>query len=88
MRSSRPALRIWHGKKEKWRIMKVCVDQSKCRTAGLCVQLCPEVFRFEPGSKKAVALDEAVPVDAEGRCWKAVRKCPVGAIVVTEAACT
>jgi ferredoxin len=30
--------------------MKVKIDELKCRTAGICVKLCPEVFRFQEGA--------------------------------------
>ena len=33
--------------------MKIEVDQNKCGTIGICVKECPEVFRFQEGSKKA-----------------------------------
>lgn len=64
--------------------MYVHVDQNQCETAGICVQLCPDIFRFEPGSKKAVARFDRIPADLELRCREAVRRCPAGAIRLTE----
>lgn len=63
--------------------MKVCVDQTKCETAGKCVQICPEVFQFQEGSKKAVAVMPDVPAALEGACRDAALLCPVGAICIT-----
>jgi len=64
--------------------MKVCVDQSKCETAGICVKICPEIFSFEPGNKKAIAKVSEVPGNLEGKCREAFRKCPTGAICLDE----
>jgi ferredoxin len=62
--------------------MKVQVDQSKCGTVGLCVKACPEVFRFQEGSKKAAAFSGEVPSELEAKVLKAVNSCPNGAIVI------
>jgi len=64
--------------------MKVEVDQTKCGTIGICVKECPEIFRFQEGSKKAVALVEEVPPQWQAKCREAARKCPNGAILITE----
>ena len=37
--------------------MRVKVDQLKCGTIGICVKECPQVFRFQPGSKKATVKE-------------------------------
>lgn len=63
--------------------MNVCVDQSKCRTAGVCVKTCPEIFTFEPGNKKAIARTTEVPENLEKKCLEAAEKCPVGAICLS-----
>jgi ferredoxin len=60
--------------------MNVCVDQSKCRTAGVCVKICPEIFTFEPGNKKAIAKTTQVPENLEKKCREAADKCPARAI--------
>lgn len=64
--------------------MKVEVDQLKCRTAGLCVMKCPEVFRFQEGSKRAEVLLDEIPVSLQQKCRKAVRACPNNAITIQE----
>ncbi|MGC9323668.1 MAG: ferredoxin [Desulfomonilia bacterium] len=64
--------------------MKVVVDQRKCQTVGVCVQICPEVFRFQEGSKKAIALEGDIPDRFLAQCIEAMKKCPNGAIVLKE----
>lgn len=63
--------------------MKVCVDQTKCRSAGNCVKICPEVFRFQTGNKKALALMTNVPLHLEDKVTEAASKCPECAIVIS-----
>lgn len=64
--------------------MKVCVDQNRCRTYGRCVEICPEVFRFEQGSKKAVAIIYEVPKHLQSRCREAAVSCEACAILIDE----
>lgn len=62
--------------------MKAEVDQVKCGTIGLCVKICPEVFRFHPGNKKAYARLSEIPTHLQARCVEAAEKCPNHAIVI------
>ena len=62
--------------------MKVRVDQLKCDISGLCVLECPELFRFQEGSKKAIALKEEVPPALEKTCIRIAGRCPTGAIIL------
>jgi ferredoxin len=62
--------------------MKVEVDQMKCMTAGMCVKTCPEVFRFQEGSKRATVLFEEIPQRFENKCLQAARSCPNKAIII------
>lgn len=62
--------------------MKVHVDQTKCTTAGKCVQISPKLFRFAEGSKKAVPFDSEVPSALEEQCIAAAMACPSRAIVI------
>lgn len=64
--------------------MKVEVDQMKCRTSGMCVKECPDVFRFQEGSKRAAVIVECIPTRLEQKCRDAARKCPNNAINITE----
>ena len=64
--------------------MKVEVDQMKCGTVGLCVKECPEVFRFQEGSKKAAVIIGEIPPALQKKCRDAARKCPNAAITIKE----
>ena len=64
--------------------MKVEVDQMKCQTAGMCVKECPDVFRFQEGSKRAVVIMERIPASLKQKCRNAARKCPNNAINIEE----
>ena len=66
--------------------MNVSVDQTKCETVGECVKICPEVFTFEAGSKKAKVITPRVPTRLQGKCREAAAACPVSAISITEMA--
>jgi ferredoxin len=62
--------------------MRVRVIQNKCETVGICVKACPDIFRFQEGSKKATVIVDKVPSHLEQKCLKAVDLCPNRAIVV------
>ncbi len=62
--------------------MKVRVDPLKCDTSGICVMECPDIFRFQEGSKKAKALLEEVPSHLEEVCIRIAKRCPTGAIIL------
>ena len=62
--------------------MKVRVDQLKCDTTGICVKECPELFRFQEGSKKAKALMEIVPPTLERTCLRIAERCPTNAVII------
>ena len=64
--------------------MKVEVDQVKCTTMGVCVKICPKVFRFQEGSNKAIAISGDVPPDLMEKCIRAARDCPNQAIIIRE----
>ena len=64
--------------------MKVEVDQRKCQTAGICVKECPDVFRFQEGSKRATVILEKIPARLEQMCRNAAKKCPNKAISIQE----
>ena len=64
--------------------MKVEVDQLKCTTAGLCVKKCPDVFRFQEGSKRAEVLLDEIPPGLQQKCREALRACPNNAITIKE----
>ncbi len=64
--------------------MKIEVNQLKCRTAGVCVMTCPDVFRFQVGSKRATVELEEIPGHLQEKCGIAARKCPNNAIMIEE----
>jgi ferredoxin len=64
--------------------MKIRIDQLKCDTSGICVMECPELFRFQEGSKKAKALVEKIPPSLEDICIRIAERCPSNAIILDE----
>ncbi|MBI4774602.1 MAG: ferredoxin [Deltaproteobacteria bacterium] len=64
--------------------MRVKVDQLKCRTIGICVKECSEVFRFQEGSKRATVIIDPIPTEFESKCREVAIKCPQNAILVEE----
>lgn len=64
--------------------MRAKVLPTKCETVGACVMICPDVFRFQPGSKKAAVIADPVPEIYENDCREAAESCPRNAIVIFE----
>jgi ferredoxin len=64
--------------------MKVIVDQKKCDTTGICVQECPEVFRFQEGSKKATVIRQVIPPSLQQKCMEVANMCPTNAVIITD----
>jgi len=64
--------------------MRAKVDQIKCTTVGTCVKECPEVFRFQPGSKKATVIVDEIPPALELKCREVAKMCPNEAIIIEE----
>ena len=62
--------------------MKVEVDQLKCGTIGICVKICPQVFRFQEGSKKAAVILDPIPEIYWDKCLRAARECPNKAVII------
>jgi len=60
--------------------MKAKVDAGTCIGCGLCVSICPEVFKME--NDLAVVYTVPVPGQAEAACKQAVEDCPVTAITI------
>jgi ferredoxin len=60
--------------------MKFSVDHTKCNSSGRCVVNFPELFRFNEGSKKAVAIGSEIPEPQDENAKIILRVCPVGAI--------
>ncbi len=64
--------------------MKLKVDQMRCATYGICVKECPQVFRFQPGSKKATVIVDEIPRALEPKCREVAARCPSKAIIIEE----
>jgi ferredoxin len=64
--------------------MRAEVDQLKCRTVGRCVKACPEVFRFQVGSKRATVTLDPIPPALEEKVREAARGCPEKAVLIKE----
>lgn len=64
--------------------MKVKVDQLKCESNAVCVRLCPQIFRLQPGSNKAKVLKSRIPDEFKQKCREAMIKCPTGAILIED----
>ncbi len=64
--------------------MKAEVDKMKCDTSGRCVIICPEVFQFSTGDKKAKVIRNPVPPEYQQKVLEAHRECPMNAIILGE----
>ena len=64
--------------------MRAEVDQLKCRTVGQCVKTCPQVFRFQEGSKRAKVTVDPIPPELEEKVREAARRCPENAVLIKE----
>ncbi len=63
--------------------MRATVRLDRCDSTGECVKLCPRLFRFHPGHKRAVVTEDPVPPEMEECCLRAAEACPMDAVVVT-----
>ena len=61
--------------------MKAEIDRDGCISCGLCVSICPEVFRMGDDGPSEVYV-ETIPLDAEGSALEARDGCPVSVITV------
>lgn len=57
------------------------LDKSGCIACGLCVEICPEVFRMGDDDLAEVWVDE-VPEELEGNVMESLESCPVSVITV------
>ena len=69
------------GGKEK--TMKAEVYRKGCISCGLCVEICPSVFRMEDDGPAEAYVDE-VPRGDEEKAVEAQENCPVSVITVEE----
>lgn len=62
--------------------MKAIVDKSGCISCGVCINTCPEVYRFD-GDGAAEAYAE-VTAELEERATQARDDCPVSVITIED----
>jgi ferredoxin len=63
--------------------LRVFADRSRCCGYGLCMQVCPEVFKV--GADGLVYLDsDIVPLGLEEAAAQAVANCPAQALGVVD----
>ena len=63
--------------------MKVRVDAAVCAGFGVCLGLCPEVFKLHDDGYAIVRVGE-VPQELEDAVREAVSQCPSGAISLSD----
>jgi len=62
--------------------MRVSVNKERCNGNGLCVKICPKVFKLENG--QSVAKVSTITSELQPKCEEAVYKCPENAIVLED----
>ncbi len=63
--------------------MKAFVDKDGCISCGLCVEICPEVFRMDADGIAEPHVN-TVPEEVKARAVDAQDSCPVSVITVKE----
>lgn len=63
--------------------MKAKVDPDACVSCGLCVEICPEVFKLNNDGIAEPIVDE-VPTENQTSCREAADSCPAEAISLEE----
>ncbi len=61
--------------------MKAFLDRDGCISCGLCVDICPEVFRMADDGIAEV-YEENIPSEVEDTAVEAQDSCPVSVITV------
>lgn len=62
-------------------VMKAFIDRDGCISCGLCVGICPEVFRMAADDIAEVYVSE-VPSQVETSAVEAQNSCPVSVITL------
>ncbi len=63
--------------------MKATVN-DECIACGLCVDVCPAVFKMSESGDKADVIVDEVPEADQDSCREAADGCPVDSIELTE----
>ncbi|NCD09595.1 MAG: ferredoxin [Negativicutes bacterium] len=61
--------------------MKAAIDKAGCISCGLCVSICPDVFRMADDGGAEVYVN-TVPESAEDAVSEARNSCPVSVITI------
>jgi len=64
--------------------MKVRIDEELCIGAGVCEEICPEIFRVNKDTDKAEIIKEKLDEDDEECAAEAAENCPNQAIILEE----
>jgi ferredoxin len=64
-------------------MMTAYVDQEGCISCGACIDICPEVFKWDDNDK-AVAYAEPATDEVQDSCRDAADSCPVSVIAIRE----
>ena len=59
--------------------MKVRVDQEACIGCGMCIDICPEEFKYNEDDKSE-AISQEVKSELQSKVSEAAEVCPVDAI--------
>lgn len=62
--------------------MKAIVDKETCIGCGACIDICPEVYRWD--DDKAEVYKDPVPEEHEDAAREGAEACPVDAIEIQE----
>jgi len=63
--------------------MQAAIDRDGCISCGMCVSLCPKVFRMGEDDRAEVYVKE-IPPEEEDAAREAERSCPVEVISICE----
>lgn len=61
-------------------VLKVYVESESCIGCGLCVSLCPDVFKMNDSGKSEVKTNELSSLESEVK--QCAESCPVNAIKI------
>ena len=70
---------------EEEALMKVTVSQEECIGCGMCIDICPEVFKYNDEFKSEVIseeISENLPEELQAKTTEAKEACPVDAIIM------
>lgn len=66
---------------ERKSMMKATVNQDTCIGCGMCIDICPEVFKYNEDGKSESTVDD-IPENLQEKANESAEVCPVEAIAV------